>query len=513
MAASQTSDRPPEAPAPPEAPKRHGTMADFREKWPTHAASTDVVGETISLGKLAEVTFMTPATDAFNGCVLETCIWEVGEETDDKQICAYYAAAMCCVFNILEPFFKDALKQIVADAKDTIVPASETLIEIDQQVPVAHQPRCLMLFAQMILVLFHNITPSTYANFITNRINALRAVIGMMSTETDLQAFEVDKAQVISTIMGANNCLKKLVLMKLIQVGSTDTQLGAVCANLCCTLAWTEMAGLVFICDMLLLTNSPVLRDPRVASEVMNLAVAFWLITASDYPQYFRILASNHEKMLLERSRFPTLIAVAQRLWAKIYTCASQFVTSVQSSSGLVNELVELHERAIKTNVPLPALQLLTSWSTDFTSSTSNPPDPPPPFISIFMEYMHKTHRNIGSWSSLGSRQNTTTHLIINGLARKPYLTSLSLTKATSNEKHHRRLWGLVLRIHLECIIDLIVGDVADDNIHRVVDGDSRGWKDGTDGVDGGRLLGALAGLFLYAIVGLDSGMDGRFSP
>lgn len=76
------------------------------------------------------------------------------------------------------------------------------------------------------------------------------------------------KAAEIRNILGAHLPLKKEILIKILNVSRIESLLGGMCIYVSQILAWTDMASLNFICDMLLSVNSPVLYDAHVANEV-----------------------------------------------------------------------------------------------------------------------------------------------------------------------------------------------------------------------------------------------------
>lgn len=136
---------------------------------------------------------------------------------------------------------------------------------------------------------------------------------------------------------------KRAMINKVLELGSSSTSEGSAFAYVGQMLSWTDMSAMTSICDMLLSVNSPVLYDPAVANEVMNLALAFKTVIKFPYPQYFRVLGPVRDQKLLESSRFPILSSVAQRLRMAKYPTVTQFVATVQTNAAIVERLVNLH--------------------------------------------------------------------------------------------------------------------------------------------------------------------------
>lgn len=131
------------------------------------------------------------------------------------------------------------------------------------------------------------------------------------------------------------------------------------------------MASLRFIFETLLITKSPVLHDPRVASEVMNLCEAFKCINATESPQYFRILYPYHVTRIMERSKFPILLAVAQICKAECNDTVRKFISTRSSEDPVVSELVGIHNAAM-ARVERPILESRIRWLTDIEDQHEN---------------------------------------------------------------------------------------------------------------------------------------------
>ena len=89
-------------------------------------------------------------------------------------------------------------------------------------------------------------------------------------------------------------------------------------------------------------------------------------VTSFEQPQFFMILGPEKQKKLLERARFPILFAVAQKIRNEQYSTISQFVSTTNSSSAIVQELYEIHTRAT-AQLSAQAAQSSIDFLTDYT--------------------------------------------------------------------------------------------------------------------------------------------------
>jgi hypothetical protein len=74
------------------------------------------------------------------------------------------------------------------------------------------------------------------------------------------------------------------------------------------------MQHFILINDVLVKPQSPVLLDDRVSSEVEDFIEASEAVVAHICPQFYMLVASYFEMLMVHSSRFPTLIAVAKEL-------------------------------------------------------------------------------------------------------------------------------------------------------------------------------------------------------
>lgn len=201
---------------------------------------------------------------------------------------------------------------------------------------------------QLCLLLFKNVSQANYNNFMLKRTQALKAAAGVPPSDVVAAVVSLDKAEQIRSMLGASNTFRKGVLLELLAIGRRYSNYqGRISLYVTNIARWTEMSGIVFINEMLIKTRSPVLRDPRVAQEVISLKEAIVKIVESEYPQYFRILADPLDYRILERSRFPTLHSVAHEVKKKQQGSVGQYVQTSIPTSDLVSSLVNLHEHHV----------------------------------------------------------------------------------------------------------------------------------------------------------------------
>jgi len=108
------------------------------------------------------------------------------------------------------------------------------------------------------------------------------------------------------------------------------------------------MRHLVLMNDFLVIPQS-VLFEIRVSREVENLIEAIAEVTSYPYPRFFVCVASNCERLKVEASMFPTLIAVAYKLEKGVNNNNIEIFESISTTGAnpsTVQSLVTLHKTA-----------------------------------------------------------------------------------------------------------------------------------------------------------------------
>ncbi|KAJ8554222.1 hypothetical protein K7X08_024900 [Anisodus acutangulus] len=141
--------------------------------------------------------------------------------------------------------------------------------------------------------------------------------------------------------------LKEAVIHYVISASMRHDLLGSLGGYLFGFLAWSEMYVYKVMYEALILTGSPILDDPRVRHEALNLYDTHKAVNESEYPQFVRYIGGNSARAKLERRRFQILFAVAQNLIP--YRQNSNFVTTnlSEQDNQLVTALIEIHNREI----------------------------------------------------------------------------------------------------------------------------------------------------------------------
>ncbi|KAJ1420839.1 hypothetical protein SESBI_13986 [Sesbania bispinosa] len=150
---------------------------------------------------------------------------------------------------------------------------------------------------------------------------------------------------------GASLCLRRSAIIFLTNsIDSGGSGLVPVCHYLFNILSWSGVHELILMNELLVKPQSPVLNDPRVSREVENFTEAWEAIASSSAPQFFKHMASYVQQLKVDRSRFRTLIAVAQELERVNDSANSVEETSIAESNPTVKALVRIHLTAMAKN-------------------------------------------------------------------------------------------------------------------------------------------------------------------
>lgn len=221
---------------------------------------------------------------------------------------------------------------------------------VEANVPQFDMPTILVYFACCVLHIFKKNTDETnYKTFMSSCIRDLRDLVGCdPDAELDIP-FDFKRANAIRIMLGSNSKLREDIILFLVKnVHRRETGIGGVCQYLCNVLSWSEMQHFNLINVWLVNPQSPVLDDFRVAREVENLTEACKAIASHSYPQFYMYFASNEEKLNVEASRFPTLIAVAQELEREDSNGSnSETILTVGVNPTIVAALVKLHRSSM----------------------------------------------------------------------------------------------------------------------------------------------------------------------
>lgn len=288
---------------------------------------------------------------------LDLCNIESG--STNHQIGAYYISALIGLFPGLRTVAEDMYQTlgIKANVFVGIEQCQENGLELIDEI---NSRKLLVYLAQVTLILYKNVNVQGYNAYMRTRHGALCAFAGYAREKNDdirEIAIDMETAAVVRTVLLAHHPLRVYILNAILHNQSQSTGIGKVMGYLAGILEWTEMESFKLICDTLLLPRSPAIFDRDVAMEVIYLTEAYKAITSVDQPPYFRIMYPYSATRIMERSRFPILLAVAQQLRAKKYDTVRQFVATSTAENPVVKRLIDIHEAGMAS----PSGPILTS--------------------------------------------------------------------------------------------------------------------------------------------------------
>lgn len=100
-------------------------------------------------------------------------------------------------------------------------------------------------------------------------------------------SYSLTKAEAIRSMLGASVPLKEASINFVIPASRGFDSLSSLRGYLFGFLAWSEMYVYKVMYETLIMTGSPILRDPRVRQEAVNLCDTNRAVNESDYPQFF----------------------------------------------------------------------------------------------------------------------------------------------------------------------------------------------------------------------------------
>ncbi|KAJ1420838.1 hypothetical protein SESBI_13985 [Sesbania bispinosa] len=258
---------------------------------------------------------------------------------NNKELCASVGSMLCDVSYGFKVSVVEALDGIGVKPCFVRLPSEAHKHNIEQdKVPEMDSPTISVIFGYCIILLFTDTNNACYSTYMSECFRELQRRAGCDPAGTKLHIpFNFREANAIRAMLGASLSLRQTLIRFLI--GTTNRvvtgALGPVCQYLCSILSWSGMHELVLMKEVLVKPQSPVLIEPCVSREAGNLFEAWEAIGSSSVPQFFKHMASNEEQLKVEHSRFPTLIAVAQKL-DKEYN-GSNFANSAVNSISEFN--------------------------------------------------------------------------------------------------------------------------------------------------------------------------------
>lgn len=286
-----------------------------------------------------ECTFFVPDNPSKHGPIVIGIALEQANDTystHPTQICTHFASLLSIICPELKPMLVDALEKLGITIKEVKLPSQADRYNVDWSSYGKLAPICIfVIFGCSVLLLLKHINPANYNNFMNKRIKAMKSIVGILGDKAMMNLYTFECGSVISSMLGSNMGLKKEVLRSVIHnLNSDQSYFGSICCYLKKILSWSGMYDLKTIHEKLIVPESSILRDSRIAKEVKNVNEAFDLINACEHPEFFRLTAERREQALLSRHRFPVLAVVAQMVQK---TCECYF--DVRSfDTGLVGE-------------------------------------------------------------------------------------------------------------------------------------------------------------------------------
>ncbi|WOG83167.1 hypothetical protein DCAR_0102341 [Daucus carota subsp. sativus] len=250
----------------------------------------------------------------------------ISQTHQDHQVCAYVIGIM---INMV-PARRQQLLDLIKFRIDIIALPSQaevTMLDLTN-LPIYDNSTYSVLLGFCFLLLFKNCTQQNYSSF--------AHFAGVAPDEEIPNPSSFKKAQAVREVLGSIPELKRLVIEFIINWSKSGrTSFNCMMAHLASLLEYNEMSAFRFCYETLILSESPVLKDPRVSDEVSNLYEALGLVNRSEYPKYFRYLAPKEQSSKIDRARFPTLAAVAQKIKAEVMGNRSVLQMVSFSSKGV----------------------------------------------------------------------------------------------------------------------------------------------------------------------------------
>jgi hypothetical protein len=314
--------------------------------------------------------WLVPDSPAFADHTETVLCGLVVQEEDLQQASVSALNILCVAYPGLDPAMGPLLERMGIRQEKIKIP-SEAAANAIPTPEFIFNPRHLgVIHAMLFILMFKNVTNVNYDNFMSRRITALRAIVGLAETDsTGLRLMSIEKAQNFKAIIGNNPLIKKEIVEKVLPYTALNADADAAAMMYAVRIsAWADMTVITFIVDEILRPNSPILRHPKLMGEVFNLRDALTAISKCQFPQFFKTVASPPEKGLVERSKFPVLSSVAWEIRKAEFPSLTQFVGQTSASnSSLVAELLVIHRNFVANNLASRSTRVV-ELLTDFES-------------------------------------------------------------------------------------------------------------------------------------------------
>lgn len=240
---------------------------------------------------------------------------ERGKNADVAQVgqaAIYFIGGICCLLPEVADDVLEGLRQKGGRVRVVRVPESDDVSIIP------NQNKANALFGWLVTMLYKN-TNEDISNMITDPdIKAPFDAAGYdprgEGEDEVLSLFSHPKHVLCYWGYAQLGRIKESVLKGILNHTKDKGSFGDVCSYVVKTLSWKHMTGFCNVYKTLVLSDSPVLGFHGLAHEVENLHRAVKAVSGSEMPRFFRILGDGSKYHMVEKSMFPTLIAVSEQI-------------------------------------------------------------------------------------------------------------------------------------------------------------------------------------------------------
>ncbi|KAJ6843386.1 hypothetical protein M6B38_296365 [Iris pallida] len=324
---------------------RKSLLAAFKPNLTTMTGIASVRAKV--LGAKNTYSFYVPDNDQLNGgLAFAVALNEAAGTADNRLLCTNVAAMISIVMPSVRDAALEALGQIGVNPELVSLPsrAAEHFLDVTAA-PELVWSDILVNAGCCLLILFKTINPANYTQYIARRITALKSKAGSDPGQKFPIPFSLAQATAIGGMLGANLGLKRKLINEIVNLSDGSDNLSQTVQYISLFLSFNEMKAFQLVYETLLVTQSVVLEDPRIASELRNVKDAINAMRSTTHPQFARYIVDTPKLYLFERSRFPTLAAVAQLIKTDVHASGTvkQFIATARTQSALVADLYNMH--------------------------------------------------------------------------------------------------------------------------------------------------------------------------
>lgn len=242
---------------------------------------------------------------------------ERGRNADVAQVgqaAIYYIGGICCLLPEVTDDVLEGFRQKGGRVRVVRVPESDDVSNIP------NQKKANALFGWLVTMLYKN-TNDDISNMVTDPESDIKAPFHAAGYDPRgegedevLSLFSHPKHVLCYWGYSQLGRIKESVLKGILNHTKDKGSFGDVCSYVVKALSWKHMTGFCNVYKTLVLSDSPVLKFHGLAHEIENLHRAVKAVSGSEMPRFFRILGDGSKYHLVDRSMFPTLIAVSEQI-------------------------------------------------------------------------------------------------------------------------------------------------------------------------------------------------------